>query len=61
MSIESQETVSGLQSETATQMGKVSPRSRSHTRRPFIVGGAVLLSAGFAFLIYSVIGSRFDA
>jgi len=61
MSIESQETVSGLQSETATQMGKVSPRSRSHTRRPFIVGGAVLLSAGFAFLIYSGIGSRVDA
>jgi RND family efflux transporter MFP subunit len=61
MSIESQETVSGLQSETATQMGKVSPRSRSHTRRRFIVGGAVLLSAGFAFLIYSGIGSRVDA
>jgi RND family efflux transporter MFP subunit len=61
MSIESQETVSGLQSETATQMGKVSPRSRSHTRRPFIVGGAVLLSAGFAFWIYSGIRSRVDA
>jgi RND family efflux transporter MFP subunit len=61
MSIESQETVSGLQSETATQMGKVSPRSRSQTRRPFIVGGAVLLSAGFAFLIYSGIRSRVDA
>jgi RND family efflux transporter MFP subunit len=61
MSIESHETVSGLQSETATQMGKVSPRSRSHTRRPFILGGAVLLSAGFAFLIYSGIRSRVDA
>jgi RND family efflux transporter MFP subunit len=42
-------------------MGKVSPGSRSHTRRRFIVGGAVLLSAGFAFLIYSGIGSRVDA
>src|SRR6201997_5329989 len=58
MSIESRETVSGFQSETATQVGKISPRSRSHTRRPFIVGGAILLSAGFAFLIYSGIRSR---
>jgi RND family efflux transporter MFP subunit len=61
MSIESRETVSGFQSETATQVGKISPRSRSHTRRPFIVGGAILLSAGFAFLIYSGIRSRVDA
>jgi RND family efflux transporter MFP subunit len=61
MSIESQETVPELQADVAIQVGKGSPRSRSRSRRPIIIGGAILLSAGFAFLIYSGIRSRVDA
>ncbi|HEX6563506.1 MAG TPA: efflux RND transporter periplasmic adaptor subunit [Chthoniobacterales bacterium] len=59
MSIESQETV--LRSEPAVPVAKASPGNRLRTRRPIIVGSVVLLAAGFAFLIYSGIGSRVDA
>src|ERR1700732_4644670 len=58
MPIESQETMAGLPSEVATQVAKVSPPNRSRTRRPIIIGGAILLSAGFACWIYSGINSR---
>src|ERR1700730_13913515 len=61
MPIESQETMAGLPSEVATQVAKASPPSRSRTRRPILIGGAILLSAGFAFWIYSGINSRVDA
>jgi multidrug efflux pump subunit AcrA (membrane-fusion protein) len=61
MPIESQETMAGLPSEVATQVAKVNPPNRSRTRRPIIIGGAILLSAGFAFWIYSGINSRVDA
>src|SRR5580693_487162 len=61
MSIESQETMAGLPSEVATQVLKVSPPNRSRTRRPIIIGGATLLSAGFALWIYSGINSRVNA
>src|ERR1700722_987810 len=61
MPIQSQETMAGLPPETATQVAKVSPPHRSRTRRPIIIGGAILLSAGFAFWIYSGINSRIDA
>jgi RND family efflux transporter MFP subunit len=61
MSIESQETISGLQAEVALRVGKASPRHRSRARRAITVGGAILLSAGFAFLVYSGIQSRIDA
>jgi len=61
MSIESQETISGLQAEVALRVGKASPRNRSRARRAIMVGGAILLSAGFAFLVYSGIQSRIDA
>lgn len=59
MSIESHETVLG--SEPAVQVAKASPGSRLRTRGPIIIGSVVLLSAGFAFLIYSGIRSRVDA
>jgi RND family efflux transporter MFP subunit len=61
MSIESPETIPGPQAEVAIQVGKASTRHRSRTRRPITVGGAILLSAGFAFLVYSGIQSRIDA
>src|ERR1700736_4781524 len=61
MLIESQETIPGPQAEVAIQVGKASPRNRSRTRRAIMVGGAILLSAGFAFLVYSGIQSRIDA
>jgi RND family efflux transporter MFP subunit len=61
MPIESQETMAGLPSEVATRVAKVSPPHRSRTRLPIIIGGAILLSAGFAFWIYSGINSRVDA
>ena len=61
MSIESPETIPGPQAEFAIQVGKASPRNRSHTRRAILVGGAILLSAGVAFLVYSGIQSRIDA
>jgi len=61
MSIESQETISGLQAEVALRVGKASPRNRSRARRAIMVGGAILLSAGFAFLVYSGIQSRIAA
>ena len=61
MSIQSQETVPGLQADVAIQVGKGSPPSRSRSRRPIIISGAILLSAGFVFLIYSGIHSRVDA
>src|SRR3984885_5026977 len=61
MPIESQETMAESPSEVATQGAKVSPPKRSPTRRPIIDGGAILLSAGFAFWIYSGINSRVAA
>jgi len=61
MSIESQETISGLQAKVALRVGKASPRNRSRARRAIMVGGAILLSAGFAFLVYSGIQSRIAA
>jgi len=61
MSIESQETISGLQAEVALRVGKANPRNRSRARRAIMVGGAILLSAGFAFLVYSGIQSRIAA
>jgi hypothetical protein len=51
MSIESPETIPGPQTEVAVQVGKTSPRNRSRTRRAIMVGGAILLSAGFAFFL----------
>jgi RND family efflux transporter MFP subunit len=61
MSIESQETIHGPQTEVVIQIGKTGPGNPSRTRRAIVVGGAILLSAGFAFLIYSGIRSRIDA
>ena len=61
MSIESPETIPGPQAEVAIQVGRASPRNGSRTRRAIIVGGAILLSAGFAFSVYSGIQSRIDA
>ena len=61
MPIESQETMAGLPSTVATHAAKVSLPKRSPTRRPIIIGGAILISAGFAFWIYSGINSRVDA
>src|ERR1700736_163096 len=61
MSIQSQATIPGPQAEVAIQVGKASPRNRSRTRRAIIVGGAILFSAGFAFLVYSGLQSRIDA
>jgi RND family efflux transporter MFP subunit len=61
MSIESPETIPGLRAEVAIQVGRASPRNGSRTRRAIIVGGAILLSAGFAFSVYSGIQSRIDA
>ena len=61
MSIESPETIPGPQAEVAIQVGKASPRNRSRTRRAIMVGGAILLGAGFAFSVYSGIQSRIDA
>ena len=60
MLIESPETIPGPRAEVAIQVGKGSPRNRSRTRRAIVVGGAILLSAGFAFLVYSGIQSRID-
>ena len=59
MSIESQETIP--RSEAGIQAKKTTPGNRSQSRRPIILGAAVLLSAGLAFLIYSGIHSRVDA
>jgi RND family efflux transporter MFP subunit len=59
MSIESHETV--LRSEPTVPVAKASPGNRLRTRRPIIIASVVLLTAGFAFLIYSGIGSRVDA
>src|SRR6202051_2929397 len=61
MSIESPETIPGPQAEVAIQVGKAGPGNRSPTWRAIMVGGAILLSAGFVFLIYSGIQSRIDA
>jgi RND family efflux transporter MFP subunit len=61
MSIESQPTVPGLQSEVGVQVKKVSSPNRSRSRRPIMIGCAILLSAGFAYLIYSGIHSRINA
>jgi RND family efflux transporter MFP subunit len=61
MSIESPETIQGLQAGVAIQVGKVGPGNPSRTRRAIVVGGAILLSAGSAFLIYCGIQSRIDA
>src|ERR1700738_328583 len=61
MSIQSQATIPGPQAEVAIQVGKASPRNRSRTRRAIMAGGATLLSAGFAFLVYFGIQSRIAA
>jgi multidrug efflux pump subunit AcrA (membrane-fusion protein) len=61
MSIESPETIPDRQAEVAIQVGKASPGNRSRTRRAIIIGGAILLSAGVAFFVYSGIQSRIDA
>jgi RND family efflux transporter MFP subunit len=61
MSIHSPETIHGPQAEVAIQVGKAGPGNPSRTRRAMLVGGAILLSAGFAFLLYSGIQSRIDA
>jgi RND family efflux transporter MFP subunit len=59
MSIETHEAIPG--SDAAIQLAKASAVNRSRTRRPIILGAAVLLAGGFAFLIYSGIRSRVDA
>jgi RND family efflux transporter MFP subunit len=61
MSIESQEMIHGPQAEVALQVGKAGPVNPWRTRRAVVVGGPILLSAGFAFLVYSGIQSRIDA
>jgi RND family efflux transporter MFP subunit len=61
MSIESQPTVPVLQSEVGVQAKKVSSPNRSRSRRRVMIGCAILLSAGFAYLIYSGIQSRINA
>ena len=61
MSIESQETIHGSQAEVSIQVGKAGPGNPSRTRQAIGVGGALLLSAAFAFLVYSGIRSRIDA
>jgi RND family efflux transporter MFP subunit len=61
MSIESPETIPDHQAEVAVQVGKARPRNGSRTRRAIIVGGAILFSAGFAFLVCSGLQSRIDA
>jgi RND family efflux transporter MFP subunit len=61
MSIETPETIQGPQAQVAIQVRKVGAGNPSRTRRAILVGGAILLSAGFAFLIYSGIQSRIDA
>jgi RND family efflux transporter MFP subunit len=61
MSIESQETIHGPQAEVAIQVGKAGRSNPSRTRRALVVGGTILLSVGFAFLVYSGIQSRIDA
>ena len=61
MSIETPETIQGPQAQVAIQVGKVGAGNPLPTRRAIVVGGAILLSAGFAFLIYSGIQSRIDA
>jgi RND family efflux transporter MFP subunit len=61
MSIESPETIHGPQAEVAIQVGKAGPGNPSRTRRAIGVGGAILVIAGFAFLVYSGIQSRIDA
>ena len=61
MSIETPETIQGPQAQVAIQVGKVGAGNPLPTRRAIVVGGAILLSAGFAFLIYTGIQSRIDA
>lgn len=56
MSIKSHETVLG--SEPAVPVTKASPGHRLRAQRPIIIGSVILLTAGFAFLIYSGIDSR---
>jgi RND family efflux transporter MFP subunit len=59
MAIESHETIPG--SEVAIQVDKATPGNRWQSRRPILIGGAMLLTGGFAFLIYSGIRSRINA
>jgi RND family efflux transporter MFP subunit len=59
MPIETRETRAG--SQPAARTRKVNPVNRAYTRRPIILGAAILLASGFAFLIYSGIRSRIDA
>ena len=61
MSIHSPETIHGPQTEVAIQVEKAGPGSPPRTRRAMAVSGAILLTAGLAFLVYSGIQSRIDA
>jgi RND family efflux transporter MFP subunit len=59
MAIETHETLAGPEAPVRTR--KVNPVNRSYTRRPIVLGAAILLAGGFAFLIYSGIRSRVGA
>ena len=61
MSIESQETIRRSRTEAAIPVTKTGWGNPPRTRRATVVGGVVLLSAGFVFLVYSGIQSRIDA
>src|SRR3984885_13493320 len=61
MSIHSPETIHGPQTEVAIQVEKAGPGNPPRTRRAMAVSGAILLTAGLAFLVYSGIQSRIDA
>jgi RND family efflux transporter MFP subunit len=61
MSIQSPETIHGPPAEVAIQVGKAGSSNPSRNRRTIVVGNAIVLSAGFAFLLYSGIQSRIDA
>ena len=61
MPTESQETISGLPAQVGIEARKASSPSRPRTGRPVIIGCAILLVAGFAYLIYSGILSRLTA
>jgi RND family efflux transporter MFP subunit len=61
MSIQSPETIHGPPAEVTIQVEKAGSGNPSRTRRTIVIGAAILLSASFAFLIYSGIQSRIDA
>jgi RND family efflux transporter MFP subunit len=60
MSSKAQETIPGPQAEVGIQVRKANPRNRSRTQRAIMVVGVILLSAVFAFWIYTGIQSRMD-